>query len=135
MSVNNDLNDKLVSELRDIAKTLGIADADDLRKPQLITAISEQQQLIEMARAQQTAMETNYAERGAEAAEPAGDKPRKRTRTVKGGAPKIEVPLDDATLFDHHDEEPQATDEEDEMPVTSAEPVAEQQQEGQSDEP
>ena len=52
-----ELNDKLVSELREIAKSLGIAEADELRKPQLISNIVEQQQLIEAARAQQAAVE------------------------------------------------------------------------------
>ena len=35
----NELNDKLVSELREIAKNLGIAEADELRKAQLITEL------------------------------------------------------------------------------------------------
>ena len=42
----NELNDKLVSELREIAKNLGIAEADELRKAALITRIIEQEQLI-----------------------------------------------------------------------------------------
>jgi transcription termination factor Rho len=135
MSDNIDLNEKLVSELRDIAKTLGIAEADDLRKAQLIERINEQHQLIEMARAQQTAMETNYAERGAEPAEPAAEKPRKRTRTAKGGVPKVEVPLDDTNLFDVHDDEPHAADDEEVAPQPiSAEPENDQPQEGQADE-
>ena len=46
----NELNDKLVSELREIARNLGIAEADDLRKAQLIDKIVEQEQLIEAAR-------------------------------------------------------------------------------------
>ncbi len=50
----NELNDKLVSELRPaIAKNLGIAEADDLRKASLINKIVEQEQLIEAARTQQ----------------------------------------------------------------------------------
>ena len=43
-----ELNDKLVSELREIAKSLGIAEADELRKAQLITAIVEQQNLKQL---------------------------------------------------------------------------------------
>ena len=39
MSDITELNDKLVSELREMAKSLGIAEADDLRKPQLISKI------------------------------------------------------------------------------------------------
>jgi transcription termination factor Rho len=41
MSDTTELNDKLVSELREIAKSLGIADADELRKAQLISRIVE----------------------------------------------------------------------------------------------
>lgn len=37
MSNNNQLNDKLVSELRVMAKSFGIAEADSLRKAELIT--------------------------------------------------------------------------------------------------
>ena len=36
----NELNAKLVSELREIAKLIGIADADKLRKQELIERIS-----------------------------------------------------------------------------------------------
>jgi len=49
----NELNDKLVSELREIARNLGIAEADELRKASLIERIVEQEQLIEAARMQQ----------------------------------------------------------------------------------
>jgi transcription termination factor Rho len=69
MSDTIELNDKLVSELREIAKSLGIAEADELRKAPLITAIVTQQQLIETARNQQTVVENNYAEKPAAQAE------------------------------------------------------------------
>lgn len=39
----SELNDKLVSELREIAKSMGIAQADDLRKQDLITQIENNQ--------------------------------------------------------------------------------------------
>jgi len=117
-----ELNDKLVSELREIAKSLGIAEADDLRKAQLITAIGEQQNLIEAARAQQNAVANNYAPIGAkpEATADGGKKTRKRIRTVKTTSkePRVEVPLDDTNLFDMPDDEAQ-TDEQEE----GAEPV------------
>ena len=105
MSDNTELNDKLVSELREIAKSLGIAEADELRKPQLISKIVEQNQLIEAARAQQNAVENNYTEIQApqpEAASENGERTRKRIRVVKSGKnePRIEVPLDDTNLFD-----------------------------------
>ena len=60
-----ELNDKLVSELREIARSLGIAEADELRKPQLISNIVEQQQLIEAARIQQAVVSQNYSPAGA----------------------------------------------------------------------
>jgi transcription termination factor Rho len=135
MSDTTELNDKLVSELREIAKSLGIPDADSLRKPDLITNIVQMQQLIEAARAQQQVVENNYAPIGAEkSAEPAEKKTRNRIRTVKGTTqPRVEVPLDDTNLFDLQDDEPQ-TDEaetEDAQPV-EAEAVAQSaEQEGE----
>lgn len=70
-----ELNDKLVSELREIAKSFGIEGADTLRKAELITKIKEQQSLIEAARGAEPTVETE-AEANDE------DKPRKR-RTLK----------------------------------------------------
>ncbi|GAA4341133.1 hypothetical protein GCM10023149_53160 [Mucilaginibacter gynuensis] len=128
MSDTTELNDKLVSELREIAKSLGIAEADELRKAPLIGRIVEQQQLIEAARVQQSITEQNYTENKAEAesAEATDDKPRKRTRTIK---PKIttpatrqEVPLDDTKQFDLQDDEPI----QDEPEEVTAAPVAEE---------
>ncbi len=131
MSDTTELNDKLVSELREIAKSLGIAEADELRKPQLISSIVEQQQLIEAARAQQTTVENNYAEKGAPVAQ-SNDKIRKqRTRTIKSSTtPRVEVPLDDTNLFDLHDE-PVVEETEDDEITTQIQPVAEEQQEGE----
>ena len=91
MPDTHELNDKLVSELRQMAKDLGIAEADELRKAQLVTRIVEQEKLIETAREQQSALQNNYTDKNTPAAEEttAGedsegdDKPRKRTRTVK----------------------------------------------------
>ncbi|WP_295669069.1 transcription termination factor Rho [uncultured Mucilaginibacter sp.] len=112
----NELNDKLVSELRDIARNLGIAEAEDLRKAQLISRIVEQGQLIEAARAQQTTVNTIYTPKGAEPAE-STEKTRKRIRTVKtSNKPRIEVPLDDTNLFDEPDDEVSA-DEDSEVPL------------------
>ncbi len=122
-----ELNDKLVSELREIAKSLGIAEADELRKAQLITAIVEQQNLIEAARAQQNAIANNYAPIGAkpEATADSGEKTRKRIRTVKTTSkePRIEVPLDDTNLFDTPDDEV-AADEQEESQETFTAPVS-----------
>jgi len=118
-----ELNDKLVSELREIAKSLGIPDADELRKPLLISGIVEMQQLIEAARSQQATVENNYTPVNAPAVEDAGDKPRKRSRVVKGTKPRIEVPLDDTSLFE--EEEAPAQDNEAEVsPVVQEQEVA-----------
>jgi transcription termination factor Rho len=111
MSDTIELNDKLVSELRDIAKSLGIAEADELRKAQLVTAIVKQQQLIEAARNQQNIVNTNYSEKTAVPAEVVeagdnGEKTRKRTRTIKSkNEPRVEVPLNDTNLFEEDEEE------------------------------
>jgi len=133
MSDTIELNDKLVSELREIAKSLGIAEADDLRKAQLITAIVEQQNLIEAARAQQSTVENNYAPKQDETEKPspeAADKSRKRVRTIKSSTePRVEVPLDDTNLFDEQDDEPQQEEEQETAPA----PVAEAEQADQND--
>ncbi|HWD87549.1 MAG TPA: transcription termination factor Rho [Mucilaginibacter sp.] len=124
-----ELNDKLVSELRDIAKGLGIADAEEQRKAQLISSILEQQQLIEAARAQQATVAQNYSQVGAEPeVREVGERQRKRTRTstAKAGSsvkPRVEVPLDDTNLFDEPDEAATPEESDDEVAFT---PVAEQ---------
>lgn len=101
----NELNDKLVSELREIAKNLGIAEADELRKAQLITKIVEQEQLIEAARLQQNIVNSIYSPIDAAADAPA-EKIRKRIRTVKSSNERrVDVPLDDTNLFDIPDDE------------------------------
>ncbi|MDT3405057.1 transcription termination factor Rho [Mucilaginibacter terrae] len=93
MPEKTELNDKLVSELRQMAKDLGIAEADELRKAQLVTRIKEQEQLIETARTQQSVLNNNYDNAPAAQASPADeeaaadDKPRKRTRTLKAKTP------------------------------------------------
>jgi transcription termination factor Rho len=129
MSDTTELNDKLVSELREMAKSLGIAEAEELRKPQLISSIVEQQQLIEAARAQQAAMNDNYSEVKSPAAnvEPA-ERNRKRTRTVKSkSSPRVEVPLDDTNLFDVPDEEAVAEEDSEDVPVMASTPLTEEQ--------
>ncbi len=96
----NELNDKLVSELREIAKSMGIAQADDLRKQDLITQISSNQPIPEKAKpgrkpkaieVVQAAVEIPVETPATITEEPAAvnetasidDKPRKRTRTLK----------------------------------------------------
>jgi len=101
MLTNTELNDKLVSELRSIAKSYGVENADALRKQELIKAILEQQELIEAAK-------NTIDNPESEAQSAAEDKPRKRTRTLKSKpAEKPEVVLDDATLFDLPEEDDQ----------------------------
>jgi transcription termination factor Rho len=118
-----ELNDKLVSELREIAKNLGVAEADELRKVQLINKIVEQEQLIEAARTQQETVNSNYSA----SVEPApvvsgGEKTRKRTRTIKNSnEPRIEVPLDDTNLFDAQDDEAPAEETEEPAVIAAAE--------------
>ncbi len=103
-----ELNDKLVSELREIARTLGIAQADELRKQDLIAQISNNQPAaavpVEKAK---PGRKPKIAQPVAAVAEPeiplqkpvneaikfeeptetepaeAEDKPRKRIRTIK----------------------------------------------------
>ncbi|MEN0055604.1 MAG: transcription termination factor Rho [Mucilaginibacter sp.] len=131
MSDKIELNDKLVSELREIAKNLGIAEADELRKPQLISRIVEQQQLIEAARAQQNIVESNYTP--TVPAADAADKTRKRTRVLKSKTqPRVEVPLDDTNLFDIQDEDTPADDTESEIPVVAAETETAPVQQGET---
>src|ERR1700753_2193714 len=127
----NELNDKLVSELREMARTLGVTEADELRKPQLISRIIEQDQLIEAARAQQNTVETNYSPKNKAAAPEAaaenGERTRKRVRSTKPAKnePRVEVPLDDTNLFDIQDDEPQQEEAED-MPVAPVEASTDQ---------
>nr|WP_237073811.1 transcription termination factor Rho [Mucilaginibacter mali] len=106
-----------------MARSLGIAEADELRKPQLIVRIVEQQQLIEAARAQQSALASNYAEITPDApAAEAEEKPRKRTRVVKAKTPEPRVPLTDTNLFDQGDDDEPQRYNDDEAPVAAEEP-------------
>jgi len=91
-----ELNDKLVSELREIAKSFGVAEADSLRKQELISKIKEQQSLISAAREGVATEDV--------AIESTEEKPRKRTRTVKtkieAVTPGGEARKENVTLFD-----------------------------------
>lgn len=93
----SELNDKLVSELREIARSMGIAQADDLRKQDLINEISNKQtpapekakpgrkpKVSEPAAvAAETPAEVTPEPAAFNATTEAEDKPRKRTRTLK----------------------------------------------------
>ncbi len=106
----NKLNDKLVSELREIAQNQGIADTDTLRKQDLISKILENNS--------NSASDSEISENGsAVEINNVDEKPRKRLRSLKPKAESTkhkEVPLDNTRLFDF--------DEEDEV----SEPVAEE---------
>lgn len=69
----NELNTKLVSELREIAKVLGVADADKLRKQQLIDEIK--------AVANESESESEINEADASSAN-VSDRPRRRARSA-----------------------------------------------------
>lgn len=129
MSNTTELNDKLVSELRLLAKSFGIPDADSLRKPDLIAKITEQQNLIEAARLQQQTVTNNYTEHNpvAAAAEESADKPRKRTRTLKSKIEpqRTEVHVDDTNLFNYGDDDDvQSADVESNVPAAEAAAMA-----------
>ncbi|HET8829989.1 MAG TPA: Rho termination factor N-terminal domain-containing protein, partial [Pelobium sp.] len=96
----NELNDKLVSELREMAKSFGVENTDALRKADLVAKIKEQQDLIDAAR--------NFGE-GAEEVVTA-EKPKKRARTIKTVVAEEKLsptPKSDVSLFDGN--EPVAT--------------------------
>ncbi|HEX8376200.1 MAG TPA: transcription termination factor Rho [Pedobacter sp.] len=96
----NELNDKLVSELREIARSFGVENADALRKPDLVKKITEQKELIEAARLNSLSPEESQAEED--------DKPRKRVRTVrsKNEAPdRNKVSREETPVLDFPDHE------------------------------
>ncbi|MFC3199254.1 transcription termination factor Rho [Parapedobacter deserti] len=76
----NELNAKLVSELREIAKLIGVPDVDKLRKHELVAKIVETGEEESKAASKET-------EPAADTIDTADDKPRKRTRTVKSTEP------------------------------------------------
>ncbi|MFD1771085.1 transcription termination factor Rho [Sphingobacterium suaedae] len=69
----NELNTKLVSELREIAKVLGIADVDKLRKQELIDRIT----IIAKQSIQEEEKRVDHVE------DATAERPRKRVRTLK----------------------------------------------------
>jgi transcription termination factor Rho len=93
------LNDKLVSELREIAQTLGIQDTDTLRKPDLISKILEFAVSAPVSDTHKEESEILDANDSLDN----GDKPRKRLRSTKPVAENKqhkEVPLDNTRTFD-----------------------------------
>ncbi|MGJ1420391.1 transcription termination factor Rho [Sphingobacterium spiritivorum] len=91
----NELNAKLVSELREIAKAIGIEDADKLRKQELIDRII------------QTGDENNAEAASSEPSsiqDDASERPRRRTRTVKTEPVTIRRRSDDDVETQEHPE-------------------------------
>ncbi|WP_257670109.1 transcription termination factor Rho [Parapedobacter tibetensis] len=76
----NELNAKLVSELREIARLIGIVDVEKLRKQELINKIVETGEEEARQAAQEEPSLTNDVAT-------ADERPRKRTRTIKGAEP------------------------------------------------
>jgi len=107
----NELNDKLVSELREIARSFGVEDTDTLRKQELIGKIAERQ-ISAPAEKNNNPIETDTGDLKKTEELISEDKPRKRIRTLntpnilntpKSKPPirrKTEVPLDDTSLYD-----------------------------------
>jgi transcription termination factor Rho len=105
----NKLNDMLVSELREVANSLGVADTDTLRKQELIDQILEQQQNGVTPTVPTEAASDDL-------------KVRKRIRTPKSDLDRVKVPSDADNLFqDSFDDEPQV----EEDPATLTEKKAE----------
>jgi transcription termination factor Rho len=93
---SNKLNDKLVSELREIAQTLGVEDTDTLRKQDLINKILEQAEVPSVEGS--TEIENPISN-----SNDIDSKPRKRLRTTKPSGDNKqhkEVHLDNTRTFD-----------------------------------
>ena len=99
----NKLNDKLVSELREIAQNYGIVDADSFRKQELITKIIEKSANPDTAHA--VTPVTLFSNGDSTHTD---EKPRKRARSTKATESKKhrEAPVDNTRLpeFDEEDE-------------------------------
>lgn len=77
----NELNAKLVSELREIAKLIGIPDVEKLRKQELVNKIVETGEEEAKNRVSEAPASTD------DSADSVSERPRKRTRTVKVAEP------------------------------------------------
>jgi len=75
-----ELNDKLVSELREIAKSFGVEGSDALRKQELITKIKAHQSQNTVAAGEGSSSIDSSAANGAGVDD---EKPKKRTRSIK----------------------------------------------------
>lgn len=121
------LNEKLVSELREIAQTIGVADNATLRKQELINKIIEQQN-NPSTDGQEAASERNgYPERTesiqSNGADNEDTKPRKRLRSLKSktnGDHQAELPVRDSRL---PDDIPRQGAENDDLPASQTENI------------
>ncbi|MBM3402620.1 MAG: transcription termination factor Rho [Bacteroidetes bacterium] len=98
------LNDKLVSELREIAQTLGVQDTDTLRKQELISKILE---FAEPSPVSEDNLEIIENTATTEVSD-SGTRARKRLRSTKPNAETKqyrEVPLDNTRPFDFPEED------------------------------
>lgn len=101
----NELSTKLVSELREIARLIGVPNVDKLRKPELISKIVE-------SGSAETSEPHGNEEKPKDAEESAQSKPRKRARSVKatetakGEKRPLAQPNKSSDLF--HQSEPKA---------------------------
>jgi transcription termination factor Rho len=118
----NELNSKLVSELREIGKVLGIVDVEKLRKQELIDKISE------IAQQSDTEEKKEVVEEESVAAESADHAPRKRTRTLKTEPVAITKRVrteEEPSLFSSESSEPKAPVAQTSTPEPPAEPKKE----------
>lgn len=79
----NELNAKLVSELREIAKLIGIPEVEKLRKQELIKRIVET--------GEEENRETTPVDEAPKAETGAGERPRKRARSLKSGSEAVTI--------------------------------------------
>jgi transcription termination factor Rho len=121
----NELNDKLVSELREIAKSYGVSDTDNLRKQDLVNKIAEHQNSGSPEKVVDSSSQPKVDSQKNDSSD--DDRPRKRARTLSASKvkpqikKKTEVPLDDSTLFDipDYDEPAQANEQETNLESTT----------------
>jgi transcription termination factor Rho len=115
----NELNDKLVSKLREIAKSFGVENTDVLRKADLISKINEQQDLIEASKGETEPAQAVETTENINTDTAEDDKPKKRARTTVKTLPveRKTSAKDDVNLF-----EQSAKSKEESNPTTYSKP-------------
>ncbi|WP_443939591.1 transcription termination factor Rho [Pedobacter sp. MW01-1-1] len=109
MFSKTELNDKLTTELRELAKTYGIEGADSLRKIDLVEVLLHQQEMINMAKdapaevvladAPAPKVKASKAEKAPKVVEEKASAPKKRARLPKD-EPAPVAKKESVTLFD-----------------------------------